>query len=231
MTLVLIFYCLRFVSAVGLKVPRYHLFGDSVTVASLMESSGVADRIQVSQPIHDLLCNSSSYCLIPRTDPDLDGKRKGMRTWFLHSAAQMQHNKQDDEAGVSPEVSALCARVEASIQAERSVTASHTHQIPQSGRSSRRTSQQEGKLQVPAASASPSISAIPFSSALMSAFNAIPTQLDEEEDELQHATNQITLHLQPTGKNTTNANNTNDSTNEEKVIIHQPNKEVTASKS
>lgn len=40
---------------VGLKVPRYHLFGDSVTIASLMESTGQPSKVQVSQTAYELL--------------------------------------------------------------------------------------------------------------------------------------------------------------------------------
>lgn len=69
---------------VGLKVPRYHLFGDCVTVASLMESTGVPGKIQVSDTISNKLQNKLKYVLELRSDEDKEGKRKNMRTWFLY---------------------------------------------------------------------------------------------------------------------------------------------------
>ena len=40
---------------VGLKDPRYHLFGDTVNYAEEMESNGVPDKVHISQECYEAL--------------------------------------------------------------------------------------------------------------------------------------------------------------------------------
>ncbi|KAG8315277.1 hypothetical protein J6590_074375 [Homalodisca vitripennis] len=81
---------------VGLKMPRYCLFGDTVNTASRMESTGEALKIHCSQACKHLLDRLGGYKLVERGIVGMKGKGDVLTYWLVGEEHEFQLRRTEE---------------------------------------------------------------------------------------------------------------------------------------
>jgi class 3 adenylate cyclase len=81
---------------VGSKMPRYCLFGDTINTTSRMQSSGEANKIQVSKNTWLLLSMKGGYEMEERGMVEIKGKGQMQTYWLIDSSRAAKQEKKKE---------------------------------------------------------------------------------------------------------------------------------------
>jgi class 3 adenylate cyclase len=76
---------------IGKRKFIYDLWGDTVNIASRMESNGLSNEIQITDVTRQLLLNSGKYCFSDRGLLEIKGKGQ-LRAWLLKASTEHEEN-------------------------------------------------------------------------------------------------------------------------------------------
>jgi guanylate cyclase soluble subunit beta len=91
---------------VGLKDPRYHLFGDTVNKANDMESHGAPSRVHISESTYKQVQSSPKFVFENRGLIDVKGRAQ-CQTYFVDASSSFKQNAISGRLGSKPRVVAF----------------------------------------------------------------------------------------------------------------------------